>query len=172
MSLSAAVSAGDTLTMAAECQPWTSKPIAKQRKQCKQVTGQWRTLIWVKEEHVFQNLRTKECAINYSLQNSGYVSDRFGMCFISHTRTHACTPQGFFFFHQQIDIGLGNSLLRTLNQLCLLGIGAKGSEWPVKMLPQLCNSPVTQTTDHTLLRVLLKNSLNSFNCNSTASENS
>lgn len=113
VSLSAAVSAGDTSKMAAECQPWIVKPIAEQREQ---VTEQWRSLISLKEQRGLQNLRTNECAINYSLQNSSSVSDRFGMCLISHTharRVH--TPQGFFFYHQQIDIGLGDSLLRNLN---------------------------------------------------------
>lgn len=88
MSLSAAVSAGDPSKMAAEFQLWIIKPIAEQRKQ---VTEQWRSLISVKEQHGFQNLRTNKCAINYSLQNSSSVSDRFGMCLISHTHARAHT---------------------------------------------------------------------------------
>lgn len=85
MSLSAAVSGRHTLIMAAECQPWIIKPIAEQRKQ---VTEQRRSLISIKEQHGFQNLRTNECAINYSLQNSSSVSDRFGMFLISLSHTH------------------------------------------------------------------------------------
>lgn len=56
MSLSAAVSAGDTSKMAAECQPWIIKPIAEQRKR---VTERWRSLISLKEQHGFPKPQDK-----------------------------------------------------------------------------------------------------------------